>query len=238
MIMLQNGNSELVINPDGGRVESLKLDGHHTLISVTRGDGKKGSTHPCSPIFGPETTTAFGLSQHGPVRTTVMEVVHQTQDSVTLTTEIKQGSYPRNVFIEQLFELGPQSLLITTTHINNGSQAVPVNFGEHFYWSTPHGWDDIKLNGITVADKVKSNGTESLNKVNTIEIEGLPPICLEQTGMNTAVIWAYKKTDGTFDTEYACIEPAEGDPMADFFGTKESLIAPNTRRVTTLHISI
>ena len=238
MIMLQNGNSELVINPDGGRIESLKLDGHHILVSVTRGDGKKGSTHPCSPIFGPETTTAFGLSQHGPVRTTVMETHHQSKDSVTLTAEIKQGSYPESVFIEQLFELGPQSLIITTTHINNGSQAVPVNFGEHFYWSTPRGWNTITLNKVAVADKVKSNGTAPLDKVNVIEIEGLPLIRLEQSGMNTAVLWAYKKTYGTFDTDYACIEPAEGDPMADYFGTKESLIAPNTHRVTTLHISI
>lgn len=236
MITLQQHQSAAGINPDGGRIEYLRLKGIELLTTATRGDGKKGSTHPCSPIFGPETTTHFGLAQHGPVRTTMMNIDEETETTAKLTATVEQANYPHGLHIEQQFTLTETSFTIITTHTNTGNDALPVNFGEHFYWNTPARWDTLMLNNQLIDKEVKANGTAPLNGTNTIQIPEMPPITLEQEGMPVAVIWSYKHRDNTYDTAYVCIEPAEGNPSENYFGIPSSLILPNSSRSTRLVI--
>lgn len=227
------------VDTHGMKVDGLTIHGHAILTAAVRGDGKRGATHPCSPLFGPERNTSFGLSQHGPVRNTLASSMRMDDGSAELYTHVNEHEYPSGLIIRQLFKLEADTFSITTIHENTGRTPVPVNFGEHFYWNAPDGWDGVMLNGENVTDLVKKNGTAPLTTVNTISIPGQPEIRLEQQGMPCAVLWAYRNPETeSYDHQYVCIEPAERDPASDFFGTQESMIAPGKTRTTFLAITV
>lgn len=236
MITKTSGDSSVVVNPAGARIQKLILKGHTILSTVSRGDGKEGSTHPCSPIFGPEISTSYGLPQHGPVRNSVC-TVQQTDNSVTLTCPVESGTYPSGITMTQTIEIQPGVCIITTTHENTGPQEAPVNFGEHFYWNTPEGWDALTLNGTPVHSQIAGNQLISLPQVNTISISGLPAVTLRQDGYEFMMLWTYRSTSGAYDRSYACLEPVEGDPT-EFFGSRRSMVLPQSKRTNTLRISI
>lgn len=231
------GRDRLSINPHGGLIEELILDGTKILTTVVRGDGKKASTHPCTPIFGPETTTSFGLPQHGPMRSSETEI-RTKKDRVSIEYDVKGGSYPDGLNVRQSFRIRNGTFTLDTQHRNTSSQSLPVNFGEHLYWDSPEGWSGLKINGADVTELVEQNGVIDLLSENEILIPGKPPILLKQKGLTKAVLWAYKDGNGKVDESYVCIEPVEGDPLSDFFGKPESMIDPGTSRSTSLEISI
>lgn len=229
--------SRMKINPLGARIENLTLNGREVLDSVTRGDGKKASTHPCSPIFGAERESSFDLPQHGPVRGEQTTVWEHSPSSLVLIHEIKAGNYPLGMMIRQRFTLQQGLFTLETQHTNRGTYLAPVNFAEHFYWITPKGWEGLIINGQDVTDVVKKDSIISLKARNQIAIPGLSEIILEQTGLPYANLWAYYNEDsGEYDQHYVCIEPVEGDPNQDFFGSRKSFIHPGDSRGTTIRI--
>lgn len=227
------------LNPVGSRILELILNGTPILGTFTRGDSKKGNTHPCSPIFGPETNTSFGLPQHGPVRNTLCAHEPAGVNSYRFTCPIEIGTYPKDISIEQTMTIGENTFTIETVHTNGGTQAAPVNFGEHFYWNSPHGWEKVKVNGQDVTNLVKNNDTITLKNINSIEIPEMPPITLTQEGMEYAVLWSYyDREKQTYDNTYVCIEPAEKNPMDNTFGTEDTIIMPHSSRSAKLTISL
>lgn len=235
---LENVASSFTVDPMGARLEELRFHNTLFLSSSVRGDGKVGSTHPCSPIFGPETNTSYGLPQHGPVRNMLFTVMDEDDHSVTLSGDIVHGAYPKGITFTQKLSLTPDVFTIKTAHTNHSKEHIPVNFGEHYYWNTPKGWNGVKVNGKDVTELVKTTGIVKLNIHNTVEIPGQPLVHLEQKGLHYAVLWSYKNpSSGKFDTNYVCIEPVEGNPMDSYFGSKPSQIEPHTERLTMLRIS-
>lgn len=229
--------SHMVINPKGARIESLILGERLVLKSVRRGDGREASSHPCTPIFGPETNTTFGLPQHGLMRNELCTVIEGGPNLIILSHEIKAGTYPPGMIVEQTFALLGGNFTLKTIHTNNGREEAPVNFGEHFYWAAPNGWEGLRINGGDVTDAVKNGLVVPLRATNQIVIPGLPEIILEQEGLPVAVLWVYRDpATGGYDRDYVCIEPVEGDPTKNFFGSPESLIAPGTSRTTRIAI--
>lgn len=238
-ITLKNGPSELKIDTLGAKIESLVLDGYKILSVVLRGDSKFGASHPCSPIFGPETETHYGLSQHGPVRNQEWQVVTRTKTELVLTCSVTEQNYDFTVTVRQEFGLEPNRLRINTEHTNLDSRPAPVNFAEHFYWNTPKGWDDLRVNGQNIGDLPKETGMIELKEKNKIEIPGLPEIELIQSGMPLAVLWAYQNPDSKhYDSHYVCLEPAEGPIRSNWFGSAASMIGPGHSRKTTVEISL
>lgn len=235
-----DGHSQMVINPYGARIEELELDGNKLLTSIVRGDGRKASTHPCTPIFGSETTTSFGLPQHGPMRNELCAVVEESPNDVIISHEVIAGTYPEGMVVTQRFFVSPRLFSLLTLHCNMGEQPLPVNFGEHFYWHTPKGWEGLKINEVDVTDVVKNDEAIPLKERNQILIPGLPTITLGQEGLPWANLWAYQNPGtGQYDQNYVCIEPVERNPKDNPFGTEESLIHPMGRvRVTRITISI
>src|SRR3989344_2048016 len=234
-VEILSGNDKLSVNNHGALIEELALDGVKILTTVQRGDGKKASTHPCSPIFGSE--KLYGLPQHGPMRNDRTIMLKQ-KDGVTFDYDIKGGKYPYGMRVRQEIRIGNETFFLYTRHINTSNQEIPVNFGEHLYWDAPDGWLGLRVNGVDVTDLVKQNGMIDLLPENEILIPGKPPISLKQTGLNKAVLWAYEDADGNFDQGYVCIEPVEGEPLSGFFGSKESMINAGISRSTSLEISI
>ena len=230
--------SRLVVNPHGARVEELTLEGQRVFTSVKRGDGRDASTHPCIPIFGPETTTSFGLPQHGSARNKDFNVSAENKN-ILLSQDIEDGQYPKGLKFTQIHALSDESYSLTTINSNNSKQDLPVNFAEHFYWDTPNGWEGLIVNGVDVTDVVKRDGAIELLPENEIIIPGQKPIILKQKGFSIFQLWAYKNPEtGEFDTHYVCIEPAEGDPAKDFFGSQGSMIKPGEFRTTEIVVSL
>lgn len=235
--ILQPMESRMTINPKGARIENLTIKGTEALTLVIRGDGKAGSSHPCTPIFGPETTTSYGLPQHGPMRNDDCKVEEQSPDKVVISDEINGGTYPKGLLVRQVFEIKNNVFSVETTHGNKGTENAPVNFCEHFYWNAPKGFEGLTINGIDVTGLVKNDGLVDALETNEIKIPGLPAIILSQNGFKFFNLWVYKDQDGKCDDNYVCIEPTEGKPDSDFFGSEESMIAPNASRLTRIIIS-
>lgn len=237
------GLSEMTINPQGARIEELRLAGVKILTTVTRGDNKLSSSHPCTPIFGPEenTNTSFGLPQHGPMRNEQCAIEQVSDHVVDLFHEIKSGTYPEGVVVSQRYFISTQLFSLVTVHMNMGEVPAPVNFGEHFYWDAPDGWEGLTINGDYVTKSVEDDQVIPLARVNEILIPGKPKITLVQEGLPWVNLWTYKdKQTGQADTHYVCIEPVERDPNSNPnpFGLPENMIAPGSARITRVSISI
>lgn len=218
--------SDLTINPRGTRVEELILAGLELWGKITRGDGEETSTHPCTPIFGPETSTSYGLPKHGPMRNEEATILTSRSNALAIY-DIHSGTYPKGMSVYQQFRLGINNFSIETTHSNAGSEPAPVNFGEHAYWLTPHGWEGLKINGEDVTDLVKRDKVIEWKEINEILIPSLPRILLMQSGLPFANLWVGTNSKGEYDNHYVCIEPVEQDPHSSKgFGSPESLILP------------
>lgn len=237
LIKLIQGNSRVTINPLGFRIESLVLNGIPYLGYIARGDGKVASSHPCAPIFGPETTTHFNLTQHGEMRNTLAKIVSQNNHQLILEHLITEGSYPPGVEIIEDYQLTDKSFSIKTTITNRSNGAVPINFAHHFYWLTPKGWNNLKINQESVADLVKNDRGFYWGEENIIKLEGLPELLIRQDNLPYVQLWCYGSKN-TFDQDYVCIEPAMGPPKSTFLGSKNSLINPQQTKINQIKISI
>jgi len=244
----ETSGSSMRINLEGGRLESLVLNGQELLFSGTRIDGGTGSTHLCSPNFGPD-KVGFGLPNHGPGRDkktkwTVIkdEPEHVIQSYVIGSGEVSAGNYPSGMEIIQDYKLVDGGLKIITTHTNNGDTEAPVNSAMHFYWATllglgegDKGWEGVKVNGIDVSDKIKEDTALPWKDENIIEIPGRSPILVKQKGLPYFQCWTAEK-DGEFDRKFAALEPAEGPEKR--FGTPESMIKPGDSRTTEIFVQV
>jgi len=232
----QSMTSSMEIDPHGARITSLMLKDIPVLFFGKRGDGKDGVTHPCTPNFGRDPSPR-NLPQHGPMRNAECIVEKQTPDHVILSYTITHENYPRDVKVIQDFMVRDNVFTLTTSHHNAGTVEAPVNFGEHFYWNAPNGWEGVKINGQNVTELVKINDSVNLRPSNTIEIPGQPRIVLEQEGFSQSVLWAYNHPEtGIFDASYVCIEPIER--RVELFNQKESMLPPGKTRTTMLQISL
>lgn len=235
----KNGNSRLTINSHGARVEELILGGQKIFTKVIRGDGKEGSSHPCIPQFGPDTSNKYNLPQHGSARNKDFESSIE-DEKVVLSLNIEDGNYPEGLNIKQEQSLTNEGYsLVTKISNNNDKEDLPVDFAEHFYWNAPNGWEGLKINGVDVTDIVKNDASIELKQENIIEIPGQKPIILKQKGFSIFQLWAYKNPEtGEYDKNYVCIEPAEGDPAQNFFGSPKSMISPHESRITEIAVTV
>ena len=231
------------INLHGAR-KTLTLKGLPILIELDRVDGKIGSTHPCSPNFS-NPHNAFGLPQHGPVRNTDWKLMYEEEGSVTLQCYIIGGTYPAGLKLTQTVRLQKNKFEIYTIHTNISKEPMPLIYGEHFYWDTPHGIEDMRINGLELAsykgfpEKFHTVGTVvPFDFQNTLEIPGKPVIELEQENMPVGVLWRVEK-----DTKYICVEPVTMNPQEDengkpYFGSEKSMIMPAETKTAYVSISL
>ena len=244
IVKLVGPNSEATISSSGSRIQELRLGGIKILTSVIRGDGKEASSHPCFPNFGPAVENRYGkFPQHGLARDRNANLQIQQNpplavSTINLNNEFDSSFEGFGLTLSQFITLGLDTekrpfFTLTTNSQNQGAKPYPVNFGEHFYFDTPLGWDGLKINGKHVSTIVRNNGFVFFEDRNTIEIPGKPDLILEQIGLEGAVLWAFKDPQtNKFDSHYICIEPVEGSPFDSRkrFGSIKSLIAPHSER--------
>ena len=228
----------LTVNPLGARID-LNLGTTPILTSVTRGDGKLGETHPCTPIFGPDKNNLYGLSQHGNMRNETCDVKSIGGDTVVISHNITDspGRYPQGVKIEQQLHVENGTFTFKMTHANDGEIEAPVNGGEHCYFAAPQGYRGTLINGRDITSLIEADTTIPLEASNIIKIPGLPGLTLTQEGFHFAMLWVGKNAQGQTDGNYVCIEPVEGDPLGSYFGSPESMIVPHSERTAQFSIS-
>lgn len=234
-----NKGDFLDINPAGAKL-TLKLGGNLILTSVLRGDGKQGITHPCSPIFGPDVNSVYGIAQHGNMRNELNEVNKGNQNEINITHEVTDEGYPKGMKVTQTIKLTEGGFSLSMTHRNTGNKAAAVNSGEHCYFDAPEGYTGTQVNNEDITELIEKNprGTAiDLRNENTIKIPGKPELILKQKGFGKAMVWVGSDTEGKkYDQNYVCIEPMEQDPK--FFGKEESLIQPGGERTAYFSLEL
>lgn len=229
------------VDSQGARIE-LVLSGIPILTKVTRGDGKVGSTHPCTPVFGPDRNNLFGLAQHGQMRNDECVVSSPLPSEIYIMHILTDPNYPHGMEHTQHLKLEQGVFSLAMTHHNTGEQPMPVNAGVHCYFHAPQGFRGTKVNGQDISDLIVSNINGipiDLLGENTIEIPGQPVMTLSQHGFQKAMVWVGRNPQtGAIDQDYVCIEPVEGDPNADFFGSPASMIEPGRLRSATFTLTL
>lgn len=238
------GKDSIQIDRLGAR-KALKINGIQLLTSFNtkRYDGNPAVTHPCTPVFG-NFGQKFELSQHGPARKSLWELVLHTpgleKGETLLQYVITGGIYPGGMIVTQQFTLEKGVFTLGTGHQNSGVVAAPVNYGEHLYWWTNYaGWDNVTLNGKSIAALIAQNGQTELQPDNELVIPHHAVIRLEQEGLSTAVAWSMPHSGQgalEFDQHYFCLEPVERPP--EDFGKPDTLLQLGQTRQTKMKISL
>lgn len=235
---MQVKQSSLVINPLGGAIETLILNGKEILKRVNRIDGKSAATHLCSPNFR-TICGNFSLPQHGPVRNQMWESI-VSQEKIIITTYVKSdhtpNSYPDGLYIEQEHTLNEHSYTCTTTHYNKGIVTLSVNSAMHCYFATNKTWEGLTINNKIMDKEVKETLFIPIQDTFTIDLPHKPTILLSNTGYSYAMLWT-GRNENKFDMSYVCIEPVEFNPDTGFM-SHEAFIKPHYCRTTSFTISV
>jgi galactose mutarotase-like enzyme len=220
--------NKLEVSQIGAKI-TLILNHTPILIPVTRGDNKCISTHICTPNFGKELNTAYGLNQHGNMRNSPC-IVNKQNNQITVKYEIKDapGKYPSGLIVDAKLLFKSQTFFLIIKHTNSGKTEAPVNVGIHCYFNAPKSYQNTTVNGKDISKLAETTGSIKLQKSNIIQIPNQPTVILAQQGFPKAVIWVYKNELGQFDDKYICIEPIEYLPTE--FGKPETYIKPGESR--------
>jgi galactose mutarotase-like enzyme len=228
-VTISNDSGDLLTVHSGGAKIEVSLGGERILGTFIRGDGKQGITHPCTPVFGPDRNTLYGLKQHGNMRNESCSVAN-IADTVVVTHTITDEGYPAGMKVKQIMSIEDNTFSFVMMHTNTGTSKAAVNSGQHCYFDAPRGYKGTTLNGVDISSLVEEHWdgiAVDLNDVNTIAIPGKPKIELTQNGYKKAMIWVGKNPDTKeIDKTYICIEPVEADPNSKYFGSKESRLVP------------
>lgn len=225
MITLQKNGLEILINPLGATIESLKLNGVDFLFPRQEiGDKKRGGIHLCSPL-GKKPAPYDRMVQHGILRDVIWNCDESSEGrakfSVTCPTIGDNCVVVADWKVEYLL-LGSNTLLVDVSVKNPSTTGkMPIEFALHPYFNAPNG-GTVRLPGMPIDEfrvdgqfgatryKVHREVVVTLNGIGTVQM-------LMQTGfINGAVcIWS----DGL--DRYLCAEPV--GPHPDKFNTPSGL---------------
>ncbi|MFA5136421.1 MAG: hypothetical protein WC489_03425 [Patescibacteria group bacterium] len=221
---ISEGSWSLTVDLNGGRIKELCYDKKIILGSFSRIDGKTGTTHLCIPNFADEGTSVYDLPFHGLVRDVSWNVRDDKKNVLTILCKTSStDKYPAELYVEQKFELIKNSFRQTVVVENGGGASAPVNIGIHNYFNAVEGWEGIKINGIDITEKAKSNGFILLRHNNRLVFPGGISYKLRVKNFDHAVLWSARKSS-LYDMSYLCIEPVK-QYKEGFFGSKESFLA-------------
>ncbi len=233
MIVIENGSTKAVINPNGAWVEELSENGNqilfpHTQLVSDSGEHKdRGGMHVCLPNFGPGGNSQ--LAQHGFGRTSEWKVLKHNKNSVTLRLKTDMPHYG-NMVSTLLYEVKDGSLSATLNLKNKGQVSVRVAPGFHPYFHLDESESAIEVNGI-VYELADLGGTEFIESEKaTLKTVGRE-INITQLGLSKWAIW----TDML--ANYVCVEPTFGGYRFLENSSPEEFIAPGKEKSFACTIS-
>ena len=225
MVQLDFESWELVVDLEGGRIDSLKNKGILILGSFERIDGKRGNTHICVPNFANDGVKKYGLPFHGFFRNAPWVLVQKTEIILEISCETMGFD------VHQIFSLNKEYFSQKLTVENKNEGEKPVNVAIHNYWSSELGWQGATLNGFDLSMGIKQSDFINLRQLNDLDIPGKPLIKWQLMGFNYGKLWTSFLEEGNnkiFDNNYLCIEPIiERDE--NYYGSEESMLQPKTK---------
>lgn len=224
-VQLNFGDWELVVDLDGGRIDSLKNRGVLILGSFERIDGKRGNTHICVPNFANDGVKKYGLPFHGYFRTGPWVVVQKTDNLLEISCETM------GIFVHQIFSINSEYFSQRIIIENRGEEEKPVNAAIHNYWASELGWQGLTLNGFDLSIGIKQGDFVNLRQLNDLDIPGKPLIKWQLAGLSYAKLWTGFLEEGNnkiFDNSYFCIEPIM-EKDENFFGSEKSMLQPKMK---------
>lgn len=225
MVQINFGDWELVVDLEGGRINSLKNRMVLILGSFERIDGKRGNTHVCIPNFANDGVKKYGLPFHGYFRNAPWVLVQKTENLIEINCETMGFD------VHQIFSLNGEYFSQKIIIENKNEEEKPVNVAIHNYWSSELGWQGLTLNDFDLGSGIKQNDFINLRQLNELNIPGKPLIKWQFNGFNYAKLWTgFLEESGNkiFDNNYFCIEPIM-EKDENFFGSEESMLLPKTK---------
>ncbi len=216
---------ELIVDLEGGRINSLKNKGILILGSFERIDGKRGNTHVCVPNFADDGVKKYGLPFHGPFRNAPWVLVQRTENVLEIDCETG------GLDVHQIFSFNNEFFSQRIVIENKSEEEKPINAAIHNYWSSELGWQGLTLNGFDLSLGVKQSDFINLRQLNDLNIPGKPLIKWQLVGFNYARLWTGFLEEGgnkIFDNNYVCIEPVI-EKNGEFFGSEKSMLLPKNR---------
>jgi hypothetical protein len=224
-VELNLGEWDLVVDLEGGRINSLKNKGILILGSFERIDGKRGNTHVCIPNFADNGVKEYGLPSHGPFRDAPWVLVQKSENVLEINCENWE------LDVHQVFSFSGEYFSQKVIIENKSGEEKPVNAALHNYWSSELGWQGLTLNGFDLSLGVKRSDFINLGQLNNLDIPGKPLIKWQLVGFKYARLWTgFLEESGNkiFDNSYVCIEPViEKDE--NFFGSEKSMLLPKMK---------
>jgi galactose mutarotase-like enzyme len=238
MIFAHDGWS-LTLDANGGRITELVHNNVRILGTYQRIDGKSGSTHLCVPSFDKEGQEKYNLPFHGYARTLIWKSKQLSADTIQMRAITPYSQeYPTELELTQEFTLSDSFTHTVTVKHLSGKEA-PLNIGIHYYWDTPHGWENTTLNSEQVGHDIKTNDSIDLKKENIILFPHIT-YKMRTDGFHSAVLWTSFKLneDGEkkYSTDFCCIEPVVGWP--NYFGSNESMLYAGETKTVSVVISL
>lgn len=243
------GPSLLEFSPYGSRF-NLVLNGSEILSTVARGGdpNRLAQSHPCSPNFDKDTAN-LRLPNHGVMRNVpVTEILINTPDTIRTRLVLAGGDYPPGIVVEQNYRLTERYLEITTSHTNEGDVPAPVNYGDHLYFNSPLGNEEVRMgtkSGLkNLIGAIRDDAVLPFENEKLLEIPGLPRLLLAAYGRRIINPWVDMNIQGEFDKNYFCASLVENNfhPTllrgSGFFGRPESMIRPGDVRTSTIFVAL
>lgn len=216
---------DLVVDLDGGRIDSLKNRGILILGSFERIDGKRGNTHVCIPNFANDGVKKYGLPFHGYFRNGPWVIIQKIDNLLEI------GCETMGMFVRQIFSVNSEYLSQRIIIENRSEEEKPINAAIHNYWASELGWQGLTLNGFDLSIGIKQSDFVNLRQLNDLDIPGKPLIKWQLSGFSYAKLWTGFLEEGNnkiFDNNYFCIEPIM-EKDENFFGSEESMLQPKMK---------
>ena len=213
LIELQSGNSSIRINPQGGLVESLKLNNQQIFWSGVRPDGSNASSHLSIPWFGPyKGELPEGQDNpgyHGPGRKSEWATFDRQERGTQLTLQIPglEKIYPNlHAYSSYLVTDNSYYQLLTLDNRHHMAQSG-LNPAYHWYWNIPAKLvGEVEINGQKYQpEKWYSAELVEARRENIIKVPGMGTFEVEQSGFSKIALWTQEEAD------FSCIEVAQ-DP--------------------------
>jgi len=204
MEIIQNGDWNLVVELNGGRIKELKYKNEVILGTFKRIDGKTGNTHICCPNFASEGMEKFGLPFHGPFRSLEWKLIDKNENKIEIEIE------NLDLEIRQIFEIG--DVFKQTIKIKNlVNENRLINMAIHNYWDSRNGRKGTRLNDKIIDNLVESDSNQILSNINVLEIPGKQKYNWSLEGFKYGQFWtSFNEFDNgkTYDQNYVCVEPS------------------------------
>lgn len=203
-IIARNERAELVVDTEGGVIESYRLDTRDIFYPRQEIEGKmRGGCHVCAPNFGPGGNT--DQPQHGYARTVEWEIISPelaNSGEVVLAHQMITGEFA-GLHLRLAYVLMDNKLQMSLTASNQSDRPLKIAPGFHPYFALPEDREGVvSFNSETyrTRDLEEAVFIASPNASNFVTIDDTQQFSLVSP-LSVYALWT------AHPDRYVCVEP-------------------------------